>query len=168
MGKAKQKTAAVRRLVTVDECLQSLYEDHGKLTPDLVVSAARDPESPLHGHFNWDVEAAALEQWREVARGLIRSVRVMFSTETMQISSVAYVRDPGLPANEQGYVRVGDVRRDKDAAHAVLVAEFSRAAAALTRSRELAAVFGLREEVEDLIERVHTAKRRTDEGVAAQ
>lgn len=48
----------------------------GSLFPEDVVRAARDPESPLHGFFEWD-DSAAAEAWRIVqAQGLIRRVKV--------------------------------------------------------------------------------------------
>lgn len=48
----------------------------GELTPKAVVDSARDEESPLHPHFDWD-DAAAAEKWRvEQARDLIRCIRV--------------------------------------------------------------------------------------------
>lgn len=47
------------------------------LTPDLVVSCARNESSPLHGSFEWDNEEAARLQREDVARLLIRSVKVV-------------------------------------------------------------------------------------------
>lgn len=46
----------------------------GKLTAAEVVEVARDPAHPLHGYFEWDDSAAAI-QWRLVqARNLIRFI----------------------------------------------------------------------------------------------
>lgn len=46
----------------------------GMLTPDVVVDAARDPESILHETFDWD-DTEAAHKWRlEQARQLIRVV----------------------------------------------------------------------------------------------
>lgn len=159
MGK-KRKTKAKPRQETVQDRLQALYDQHGKLTPDLVVEDAKNPDSILHGQFNWDVDHAAHEHWKEVARDLIRSVRLIVTTETTSVSCVAYVRDPNSPADEQGYLQVNRVRTDADVAREVLVEEFSRAASALARARELAAVFGMQNDVEELIEGVHSARRR--------
>lgn len=62
------------------ELLQSIYDEHGKLTPGLVLDTARDPEHPLHNRFEWD-DAAAAEQWRtEQARHMIQSVHVVRSS----------------------------------------------------------------------------------------
>lgn len=58
--------------------LQAVYDQHAKLTPDLVVDVARDPEHPLHGRFEWD-DSVAGDAWRRhQARELIRSVKVVY------------------------------------------------------------------------------------------
>lgn len=62
----------------VKDELQRLYEAHHELTPDLVLDTARDPDNPLHGHFEWD-DGVAAEEWRKnQARKLIRSVKIVF------------------------------------------------------------------------------------------
>jgi hypothetical protein len=70
--------------------LTAISDQHGGLTPALVVSEARDPEHPLHARFEWDNELAGEEWRREQARDLIRSVRVVWreATETEQERSV--------------------------------------------------------------------------------
>lgn len=58
--------------------LQSIYDEHGKLTPKIVVDEARDPNHPLHNRFEWD-DGVAAEKYREdQARGLIRLLRVTY------------------------------------------------------------------------------------------
>lgn len=53
------------------------------LTTEMVVEAARDPQNPLHDHFTWDVQKAAMKQWLAEARRLIQSVRyVVVSQDT--------------------------------------------------------------------------------------
>ena len=48
----------------------------GHLTPHATVKAARDPNSPLHRHFEWD-DAAAAEAYRlDQAREIIRLIRI--------------------------------------------------------------------------------------------
>lgn len=62
--------------------LQSIYDEHGKLTPQLVLDEARRPEHPLHDRFDWN-DATAGEAWRhEQAHRLIRSVRVVYKPAT--------------------------------------------------------------------------------------
>jgi len=48
----------------------------GRITPEEVVADARDPESPLHGCFTWDVATAAAKCLIHEARYLIRCYEV--------------------------------------------------------------------------------------------
>lgn len=58
--------------------LLSVREQHGKLTPQLVVDVARDPAHPLHARFEWN-DAVAGEAWRrQQAHDLIRKAKVVY------------------------------------------------------------------------------------------
>lgn len=130
----------------------------GRLTPDVVVSEAKNPKHPLHDYFTWDdSEAAHLHRIHE-ARSLIRSVRVQFETEERIISTVAYVRDPEKEHNEQGYVSIVKLRTEEDNAREAVITEFSRVTAALTRAKSVAAVLNLSDEIKILIERVESVR----------
>jgi hypothetical protein len=60
-----------------DELL-SVRVQHGKLTPQLVVDTARDPEHPLHSRFEWN-DSVAGEAWRRhQAHDLIRKAKVVY------------------------------------------------------------------------------------------
>jgi hypothetical protein len=134
----------------------------GRIRPDDVVADARDPGSPLHDRFQWDVDKAAHAHWLDTARELIRAVRVTITTDTTVVSSVAYVRDPSLDADEQGYVSVTTLRSDEDLAREAIVYEFARAQGALTRAREIAAALNLRNEVDRLIAGVNRVKAKAE------
>jgi len=134
----------------------------GKIRPDDVVADARDPDSPLHDRFQWDVNKAAHAHWLDTARELIRAVRVTITTDTTVVSSVAYVRDPSVDADEQGYVSVATLRSDEDLAREAIVYEFARANGALARAREVAAALNLRSEVDRLIAGVNRAKAKAE------
>lgn len=118
-------------------------ENGGLLTPDAVVEAAASKSSVLHGEFEWDARKAAHAYRVEQARSLIRSVRVVITTERTTISTVGYVRDPDLEAEDQGYVSTASLIGDKERARRALDAEFARAAAAMRRAQELAVAFDL-------------------------
>lgn len=60
------------------EQLLTIRKGAGKLTPQIVVDAARPPESPLHGKFEWDDSIAGEAFRRTQAAELIRSVRVRY------------------------------------------------------------------------------------------
>ena len=58
--------------------LQAIYDANRRLTPALVVDAARDEGHPLHDRFEWNDKAAAEAHRLDQARRLIRSVRVIY------------------------------------------------------------------------------------------
>lgn len=76
----------------VADALRQLHDQHHGLTPVLVVNTARDPQHPLHGHFEWD-DARAGEQYRlQQARSLIRSFKVVYRDDGQEQRKVrAYV-----------------------------------------------------------------------------
>jgi hypothetical protein len=83
--------------------LQSIYDQHKRLTPALVVDAAREPEHPLHSRFEWN-DAVAGEAWRrQQAHELIRSVRVVYR-EADESSSEKSVRAFHAVRKEDGHV----------------------------------------------------------------
>ena len=59
----------------IKEELQSLVVD-GVLNPESVVDAARNPNSSMHGQFNWDDSEAAHQYRISQARALIKRVKV--------------------------------------------------------------------------------------------
>lgn len=61
----------------MDELL-AVRQQHGRLTPKLVVDTARNPAHPLHSRFEWD-DSVAGEAWRrQQAHELIRKVKVVY------------------------------------------------------------------------------------------
>lgn len=94
--------------------LQGIYDQHSKLTAELVVSLATDEAHPLHSRFEWD-DTVAGPKYREVqAADLIRSVKVVYreATETEPARSTrAWVatRSPDTP---HGYEPIEKVAAD--------------------------------------------------------
>ena len=60
----------------VEVALDELNQAHGPLTPDLVVQAAQDEQSPIHSIFEWDNAKAGHQHRLWQARRLIRSVQI--------------------------------------------------------------------------------------------
>jgi hypothetical protein len=138
-----------------DRIMELVAANNGRITPEQVVEDAKDPDSPLHAYFEWDVELAAKQRWLDQARTLIRSVKIVTKTEKRTVVSVALVRDPSLDPSQQGYISVRKVQTDEDMAREVLLDSFQRAAAALDRARKLAAVFKMDAEVGEFIDRLN-------------
>src|SRR6185312_2039420 len=132
------------------DTLRDLEQENGRLIPSDVVSAARDPESPLHSHFTWD-DAEAAEQYRlDQARTLIRSVRVEITVRDVPLSVVGYVRDPEADANQAGYRNIMRLRSEEDAARAAVIDEMKRVSNAVRRAKTVAAVLGLAEDIDHI------------------
>lgn len=59
------------------DALALLEEEHGGLTPKMVVEAARPDDAPLHGFvFDRTIADAAESWWLQRAQDLIQSVRI--------------------------------------------------------------------------------------------
>jgi hypothetical protein len=141
-------TGAVSEMVA--EALRSLARG-GKLTPSRVVDAARNPDHPLHTHFDWD-DSAAAELWRvEQARRLIRSVRVDVQVKTMTLSAPYYVRTPGAGASRQSYTATPVIARDEDMARMAVLREVNAARAALVRALAVAGAVGMDGEIRSIL-----------------
>lgn len=145
------------------EYLIELHRAKGSLSPDDVVEDARRKDSPLHDLFEWDTKKAALEHWREVARALIRSVRVVVVNEERTITAPYFVRDPSLPSGTQGYTTTKRLRDESDLAREAVADECSRAAAAFRRAEEVAEAVGLKQDVRALLDQTMNLGRRVRE-----
>ena len=124
----------------------------GVLRPFDVVQDARQPDSPLHELFEWDVEEAAQEHWMHTARRIIASVKVNITTETIVLKAPAYVRDPRLQGKEQGYLETSKLRTEHEIAKEVLAGEVQNVISALRRARNVAAALDMESEIDRLME----------------
>lgn len=138
-----------------EEVKQALIElterNGGTLRPDDVIEAAKKKDSPLNACFEWDKSKAALEHWRDTARELIRSVRVVIQNQSVTIRAPYFVRDPEASGKDQGYVALQSIRSESEKARELLVDEFARAATVLRRAKEIAKALEMQDEVEPLI-----------------
>lgn len=109
--------------------LQTIYDQHGKLTPTLVVATARDEAHPLHARFTWD-DSVAGERWRrEEARLMIRSLKVVYKPADGRKPERATRAFHAIPipddSGEQDFYSAEDVAADP-VMTAVLLAEMER------------------------------------------
>jgi hypothetical protein len=140
----------------------------GVIAPEAVVQRAKDPSSPLHSYFDWRDASAAHAHRLSTARQLIRSVRVDIHNETRTIRAPFYVRQPEAHGRDQGYVSILQLRSSEDAARDALVSAFARAASALRNARDLAAVLGMVDELDQIEEQIADASRRISDGDEAR
>lgn len=72
----------------------------GELTPKDVLDDARNPNSPLHRHFEWDDGAAAEAYRMDQARGLIRAVVAIYVSDekpATRVRAFVHIPEPGAP-----------------------------------------------------------------------
>ena len=95
----------------IKEELQSLVVD-GTLDPERVVEAAKNPNSSMHGQFDWDDTVAAHEYRLSQARALIKRVKVnVIRTDNEVVRVATYIRSPsgsGYEETQQVAVRHAD------------------------------------------------------------
>lgn len=91
--------------------LAALYNTHGALNPEVVVSWAGDnPESELYKRFNWD-DSTAAHQYRLIqARNLITEVEVVYPDGKKRQVYVSPIESRG----KGGYSSLVEVLSDKE------------------------------------------------------
>jgi|SRR5581483_4497294 len=139
------------------KAIKACADRSGRVHPDTVVAAARNPKSVLHSCFQWDIQKAAEAHWRDTARSLIKEVRLQIVFEDVKISAPYYVADQSQ--DETGYIETMRIARRGAAARAQLEDELSRVKGALSRGRSLAKVFGLASHFERMLDIAVEAER---------
>jgi hypothetical protein len=96
-----------QRLARVQTALQDIRKkNRGRISPALIVEAARANGHALHKEFIWDDHVAAHKQRLDRARTLLRFVTVVVVDKPREIRSVVYVKHPLLPAKQQAYLDI--------------------------------------------------------------
>jgi hypothetical protein len=150
------------RRQTLCEALRQIQDSTGRLTPELVVQHAKDPQSPLHAEFQWDIQKAAELYWIECARTLMRSVMVEVLVDDRPVSVHLYVRDPEAETDKQGYRSILNIRAEPEASKLLLMNEFSQAEAHLERAERIAMVVGGKREVKAALKKTKEMRLRLE------
>lgn len=139
----------------VDKC----RDKDGIIQPALVVKAAQNKNSILHGEFEWDnaklIKRALLEQAKEI----IRRCKSIIDYGEFSIVIPHYIKDPTTPL-EPGYVRTVNVAKDKGLKRLSLLAEMDRVLQAVSRGRSLAIFYEIADGWDDLAKRCEMLKSR--------
>jgi hypothetical protein len=86
---------AKERMRAIREELHSLMSE-GRLRPEDVVDAARNPNSALHSYFTWDDSEAAAAYRLQEARALIKRVKVdVVRSDEMVVHVPSFIRSNG-------------------------------------------------------------------------
>lgn len=144
-------------------CIKALERD-GTITAQRLLKAATNPDHLMNEDFEWDDTKCGKKYRLNQARGYIAAVRITHTTTTMRLTGVAYVRDPRLPPEEQGYVSTIKLRSEREVAEDALAAEMARLQSILERTREIAALLNLTNEHEDTLQSVLRLNSRIRKG----
>lgn len=88
------------------EELARIHGEHGRLTPQAVVTESRPEDAPLHPVFEWRDDVAA-EEYRHIqARSLIKTVEVIRPEGGKQAPEPAYVKLNSAPTHYETPARV--------------------------------------------------------------
>jgi hypothetical protein len=124
------------------------------LTPDNVIEAARDPKSPLHEEFTWDLKQAALMTWRSQARALISQFHITITVHRKVYTIQEFVEAPGKAEREQGYVAFTRIKDKKELAREFLDRELGIAETYVTKAADYARALGLEKRVAKVIQEI--------------
>lgn len=132
--------------MTLRDQLQQVYDQHGQLTPELVVEAARPKDHPLHARvFDRAPKQAAAAWYRHRAHELIQSVKVVYR-EADDAGPERSVRAFHCLRKEQGFVY--------EPVEVVATDEFSRSLLLRDMEREWKQLYARYEEFEEFLELV--------------
>jgi hypothetical protein len=84
------------------EELLRIRANYGRLTPQAVVDAARDPDHVLHSRFEWDDQLAGEAYRRQQAHEMIKRVKVVYR-EPDENGPARSVRAFHSVADQEGY-----------------------------------------------------------------
>jgi hypothetical protein len=144
----KERHAIEARLVELTD------KGNGILTPEAVVKDAANKRSPLHARiFRESDQDAAHAHRLELARQLIRTVMVNIKINRRTIRVVGYVHDPASKS-KAGYVPTISLVNERERALETIQHEFERIESIIRRSREIADVLDLSDELESLLENI--------------
>jgi len=151
----------------IQQALLALADKAGRINPVKVVKAAKQPQHPLHAHFDWDVQRAANAHWLDRARELISSVRVEIATKSGTVSVSYWVRDPDCDPGTPGYRSIQSIREEPEPSRMLLIQEFAQAESHLERARAIAKVVGGSVETEAALKTVVRSRKKIEKSHGA-
>lgn len=132
----------------------------GRVSPQDVVEAARDPASPLHNEFAWDDAEAARLHRLDVAKRLIREVKLVITYDSVKVAAPYYVSDPRDPGSS--YVPTTKLIGKHAAAKKALLSELERIRGSIARAHAIAATLGLSATFDRMLDNAVEAQRLLD------
>lgn len=146
----------------LNQWLESLEDERGRLTPEAVVEAAKDPDSPGHAYFDWD-DGEAAHKWRISQARSILSVKVVRKDSESSYKAPRYVHDPFVEPAQQMYVAVRYAKTDDQLKREIMLDEIARVEAGIVRAQGLAKYFSVESELNNLSSLAKSLRTRVNE-----
>lgn len=157
-------TKHAERQLVIKNAIMATSDKSGRTSAERVVAAAQDPANVLHDEFEWNDATAAHQHRLAVARALMREVDYTgFDVVGRPVTAVGYVRDPSMPASEQGYIPLSVAEKNKTIAREVLRQELARCEGAIKRAQKIAEVLKMRPWFDNLLVGVLEAQAEIDD-----
>jgi hypothetical protein len=140
----------------------STADKTGRVTPRGMVDAAKDDAHPLHGQFDWDDARVADQHRMAVARQLLTKVGYIGKDVRGRIVPTQYfVHEPGV--EQQSYVPLSAVARDKKQSYALLLEEMARIESLIRRAQRIADVVNMRDDLDALLEAAVVTRAKAEQ-----
>ena len=123
-----------------------------RLSARAVVDEAQAESSVLHPYFEWDDSKAADHHRLDQARRMISSFVITVVRNEQRYRVQEFVEDVRKPENTQGYIQLESLIDDQQAARNFVERAMRLAENSVATCTDFAAVLGLSEKVEGLIE----------------
>lgn len=121
----------------VGEAIERLQKAHNApLEPEMIVTAARDPKSVMHPHFEWDDVVAADAYRIDQARDLVRSLSVDISRSNIETKAVRAFVNVEV-GQERGYVSTAAAMSSRELRQQVIAKAWAELSAWRQRHAEL-------------------------------
>jgi hypothetical protein len=102
--------------------MQRIRQEHGMVTPELVVKAAKPEDAPRHAAFEWNDDVAARAWREEQAKYILRSLVVVYrrSSDAALMPPVRYLVNVRQTADDPSFDRATDALVEPRSYHPIL------------------------------------------------
>jgi len=143
----------------IGECISRLKNKAGEVPPAKIVSAARDPKSPLHREFTWDDTEAARLFRLEQARSLLRSIVVEVTEHDVVTYEPGWVNLRSGGQETRPYEDFDSVMRDPEKRAQLLLLVLSQFRALRQKYARLTELAKVYEALDKVAAEIHPKKK---------
>lgn len=133
----------------------------GILRPTFVFKNARDPQSPIHRYFTWNVEEAARKRNLDEARKLINYYKFKITVENCEVKIPVYVHHHVRLRGVEGYENIETIKKGPESdKKSLLLYDIKQIESAILQARAMAIYLGLEKYVNDLLRSICTFQKK--------